>query len=103
MHDFWESLKLGVATCIGPFSRGQQASVEALLREGAIAQIKTAAEYSSRSVPDVKRVYCFLAHEREKVVSSYNAFVNFIQTTLETDNSESKNDSESKNNMDASV
>lgn len=103
VHDFWESLKLGVATCIGPFSRGQQASVEALLREGAIAQIKTAAEYSSRSVPDVKRVYCFLAHEREKVVSSYNAFVNFIQTTLETDNSESKNDSESKNNMDASV
>ena len=77
--------------------------MEALLREGAIAQIKTAAEYSSRSVPDVKRVYCFLAHEREKVVSSYNAFVNFIQTTLETDNSESKNDSESKNNMDASV
>ena len=97
VHDFWESLKMGVSTAIGPYSRGQQASVEALLREGAITQIKNPAEYSTRRSPDVKVVYSFLAHEREKVISSYKAFVNFICATLKMDRFESKN------NTDASV
>ena len=92
VHDFWESLKLGVATCIGPHYRGQQAAVEALLREGAIAQIQKPADYATRIFPETKNVYQFLAHEREKVVSSYNAFVEFVRTTISAD---SKNEKES--------
>lgn len=94
VHDFWESLKMGVSTSVGPYSRGQQASVEALLREGAIAQIKTPADYATRRVPDVKVVYSFLAHEREKVISSYKAFESYIHMTLQMDDSESKTHSD---------
>ncbi len=94
VHDFWESLKMGVSTSIGPYFRGQQASVEALLREGAITQIVNPADYATRRTPDVKVVYEFLAHEREKVVSSYKAFVNFVHTTLKTDAFESKNNTD---------
>lgn len=90
VHDFWESLKLGVATCIGPYSRGQKTSVEALLREGAIAQIKKPSEYLTRSIPTREAASRFLAHEREKVSASYKAFLKFIGETLEQNPTETK-------------
>lgn len=89
VHDFWESLKLGVATCIGPYSRGQKTSVEALLREGALAQIKKSGQYKTREFPSREAVSRFLAHEREKVSASYKAFVKFARETL-AENSETK-------------
>lgn len=79
VHDFWEPLQMGVPTCVGPFSRGQKDSVEALLREGAIAKINTPMDFNSRSIPDIKLVRGFLNHEREKVVASYGALLNYLK------------------------
>jgi 3-deoxy-D-manno-octulosonic-acid transferase len=79
VHDFWEPLQMGVSTCVGPFSRGQTDSVEALLREGAIAKINTPMDFNSRAIPDIKLVRGFLNHEREKIVASYDAFLNYLK------------------------
>lgn len=85
IHDFWEPLQMGVATCVGPYSRGQQASIEALLREGAIAKIDSPMNYDARSIPDVSVVSSFLSHEREKILASYAAFVAFVKQTLKSE------------------
>jgi 3-deoxy-D-manno-octulosonic-acid transferase len=84
VHDFWEPLQMGVATCVGPFSRGQRDSVDALLREGAIARIQSPMEFNSRVIPDVNLVRNFLNHEREKVVGSYDALLNYLKKIIKS-------------------
>ena len=82
IHDFWEPLKLGVVTYVGPYCRGQQASVEALLREGAVVRLRRPLDYASRTVPNPDAVCRFLSHEREKALSSYKAFLGFVRSTV---------------------
>ena len=82
IHDFWEPLKLGVATYVGPYCRGQQASVEALLREGAVVRLRRPLDYASRTVPNPDAVCRFLSQEREKALSSYKAFLGFVRSTV---------------------
>lgn len=79
VHDFWEPLQMGVATCVGPFSTGQKETVTALLREGVIAQLKSTAGYSRRPQPDVRLVSTFLAHERTKIMDSYTQLLDFLK------------------------
>lgn len=79
VHDFWEPLQMGVATCVGPFSTGQKETVTALLREGVIAQLKSTAGYSRRPLPDVRLVSTFLAHERTKIMDSYTQLLDFLK------------------------
>ncbi|OWV01882.1 3-deoxy-D-manno-octulosonic acid transferase [Fibrobacter sp. UWR2] len=80
VHNFWEPLQAGVATCIGPFSAGQKENAAALVREGVIIQLRTTADYPRRMLPDSKLVSTFLAHERTKIQDSYQQFIAFLKS-----------------------
>lgn len=82
VHDFWEPLQMGVATCVGPFVNGQKDAVHALLREGVIAQLQSTAGFAKRNMPDVRLVRTFLAHERMKIMDSYNQLLDFLKNLL---------------------
>lgn len=77
VHDFWEPLRMGDSTCVGPFSRGNKAAVDALVREGAVIRIESPAEYPPRPLPALKLVQEFLDHERDKVLASYAALLTY--------------------------
>ena len=80
VHNFWEPLQAGVATCIGPFSAGQKENAAALVREGVIVQLHTTADYPRRMLPDAKLVSTFLAHERNKIQDSYRQLLGFLRS-----------------------
>ena len=82
VHNFWEPLQQGVATCVGPYANGQKETVATLVREGVIAQIRSTAEYSRRNKPDVRLVQTFLAHESAKINDSYQQLVEFLKNLL---------------------
>ena len=84
VHDFWEPLQLGVSTCIGPYSHGQKSTVEALVREGVLSQLRSTADYAKRDLPDIRLVKTFLAHERAKVSDSYKQFVIFLENLIQS-------------------
>lgn len=82
VHDFWEPLQMGVATCIGPFATGQKENVAALVREGVLTQLMSTAGYSKRNIPDPKLVSTFLTHEKAKIQDSYRQFVEYIRSII---------------------
>lgn len=84
VHDFWEPLQLGVSTCVGPYSHGQKATVEALVREGVLSQLRSTADYSKRDLPDIRLVKTFLTHERAKISESYTQFVAYLNDLIES-------------------
>lgn len=83
VHDFWEPLQRGVATCVGPFTTGQKEAVEGLLHEGVIAQLQSTAGYSRRNKPDIRLVQTYLEHERTKIADSYQQLLEFLKDLLE--------------------
>lgn len=83
VHDFWEPLQMGVATCVGPFARGQKETVSALIREGVITQLQSTAGYSRRNMADTRLVGTFLAHERTKIEDSYHQLLEFLKKLLQ--------------------
>lgn len=82
VHDFWEPLQRGVATCVGPFTTGQKEAVEGLLHEGVIAQLQSTAGYSRRNKPDIRLVQTYLEHERTKIADSYQQLLEFLKDLL---------------------
>lgn len=82
VHDFWESLRMDVPTCIGPCFRGQREAVRLLLQEKALAQIRKPSEYPDREFPSAQNVERFLLRERERILASYGAFRRFVETVL---------------------
>ena len=82
VHDFWEPLQRGVATCVGPYAAGQKETVTTLVREGVIAQLQSVSEYSRRNKPDVRLVQTFLAHESAKISDSYQQLLEFLKNLL---------------------
>lgn len=82
VHDFWEPLKMGVTTYIGPFSRGQSAVVRSLVRAGALLQLKCPDELGKVQTARADAARRFLAGEREKVLAVYKAFVEYVRQTL---------------------
>lgn len=82
VHDFWEPLQMGVATCIGPFATGQKENVAALVREGVLTQLMSTAGYARRNLPDPKLVSTFLTHEKAKIQDSYRQFVEYIRSII---------------------
>ncbi len=82
VHDFWEPLQRGVATCVGPYAVGQKEAVSTLVREGVIAQLQSTADYSRRNIPDVRLVQTFLAHESAKISDSYQQLIEFLKKLL---------------------
>lgn len=82
VHDFWEPLQQGVATCVGPYVNGQKEAVATLVREGVIAQLQTTAGFSRCNKPDVRLVQTFLAHESAKISDSYQQLIEFLKNLL---------------------
>lgn len=82
IHDFWEPLQNGVATCVGPYSKRQKETVCALVREGVLTQLQSTAFFSSRNFPEIGPVKSFLEREREKLVRSYDKFLEFLKDLL---------------------
>ncbi len=82
VHDFWEPLRMNVPTCIGPYFRGQREAVRSLLHEKALAQIQKPSEFLNRKFPSAENVERFLSREREKILSSYEAFRRYVETVL---------------------
>ena len=82
VHDFWEPLQQGVATCVGPYTNGQNETVATLVREGVIAQLHSTVGYSRRNKPDVRLVQTFLAHESAKISDSYQQLLDFLKNLL---------------------
>ena len=82
IHDFWEPLQNGVATCVGPYSKGQKETVCALVREGVLTQLQSTAFFSSKNFPDIGPVKSFLEREREKIIRSYGKLVEFLTILL---------------------
>jgi 3-deoxy-D-manno-octulosonic-acid transferase len=82
VHDFWEPLQSGVSTCVGPYAEGQKETVATLVREGVVAQIQSAEEFSRRNKPDIRLVQTFLAHESAKISDSYQQLLEFLKNLL---------------------
>jgi len=82
VHDFWEPLQNGVATCVGPYSKGQKETVCALVREGVLTQLQSTAFFSSRNFPEIEPVKSFLEREREKLIRSYDKLLEFLKDLL---------------------
>jgi len=82
IHDFWEPLQNGVATCVGPFSKGQKETVCALVREGVLTQLQSTAFFSNRNFPEIGPVKSFLEREREKIIRSYDKLLEFLKDLL---------------------
>ena len=83
VHDFWEPLQNGVATCVGPYSRGQRETVCTLVREGVLTQIQTTAGFADRNKADIRMVQSFLERERLKISESYQQLLDFLKDLLQ--------------------
>ena len=78
VHDFWEPLQAGVATCVGPFATGQKEAVASLVNAGVIAQLQSTAGFAKRNIPDARVVSTYLTNERTKIQDSYEQLVEFL-------------------------
>ena len=79
VHDFWEPLRMGVATCVGPYARGHENIVAMLVSTHALAQIHSPADFLRRRYPSVDTVRSCLAQEKKRVLDSYFLLLNFIK------------------------
>ena len=83
VHDFWEPLQMGVATCIGPFAAGQKEKAASLVNAGVMAQLQSTAGFSMRNIPDPRLVSTFLTNERTKIADSYEQLLVFLKNLLQ--------------------
>ena len=79
VHDFWEPIQMGVATCIGPFAAGQKEKAAALVNAGVMAQLQSTAGYAKRVIPDPRVVSTYLSNERTKIADSYEQLLEFLR------------------------
>ena len=79
VHDFWEPLRMGVATCVGPYAKGHEDIVAKLVSAHVLAQIHSPVDFLRRRFPSVDTVRLSLAQEKKKVLDSYFLLLNFIK------------------------
>ena len=82
VHDFWEPLRMGVSTCVGPYAKGHEDVVAKLVSSRALAQIHSPADYLRRRTPSVDTVRACLMLEKKKVLNSYQLLQNFLKGLL---------------------
>lgn len=82
IHDFWEPLRKGCVTIVGPYAKGQENVVQSLSRSGVIAQIDAVSDLFRGPLPDKAAVRSYLSSEKEKISGSYQQLLNFIQRIL---------------------
>lgn len=81
IHDFWEPLLMNVPTFVGPFCRGAESAVAALIRKGALVRIPDSSSWSQIPV-DKACVASALSQEREKILNSYTQLKKFVEELL---------------------
>lgn len=81
VHDFWESLLMGVPTSIGPFACGQQDTARRLVQQGILRQIRIPSDDPSSNLSEIPHMLEFLIQERKTLLDSYQQFLNFIKDT----------------------
>ena len=79
VHDFWEPLRMGVATCVGPYAKGHEDVVAKLVSAHVLAQIHSPADFLRRRFPSVDVVRTGLAAEKKKVLDSYFLLLNYLK------------------------
>lgn len=79
IHDFWEPLQMGVATYVGPYSRGHEDTVALLCEEKAVSRIRCAQEFLNCVQPLPERAQAFLAIEKKKILDSYSMLLKFLK------------------------
>ena len=82
IHDFWEPLRMGVSTCVGPYAKGHEDVVAKLVSSHALAQIHSPSDFLRRRRPSVDTVRASLTLEKKKVLNSYQLLLNFIKGLL---------------------
>jgi len=82
IHDFWEPLQMGVATCVGPYAKGHDDVVTKLVAAHVVGQIHSPSDYLRRRHPSPDVVRTYLMCERMKVLNSYKLLLNFIKGIL---------------------
>lgn len=82
IHDFWEPLRMGVSTCVGPYARGHEEAVSSLVGAHVLARINSPGDYLRRRYPSLTNVQSYLASEKKKVSDSYTLLLNFLKGLL---------------------
>ncbi|PWJ62758.1 MULTISPECIES: 3-deoxy-D-manno-octulosonic acid transferase [unclassified Fibrobacter] len=81
IHDFWEPLRMGVPTFVGPFCRGAESAVKDLVKNGGLVRLKNSNAWPQ--IPaDRACVESLLAKEREKILNSYRQLKKFVEELL---------------------
>ncbi|MCQ2102847.1 MAG: 3-deoxy-D-manno-octulosonic acid transferase [Fibrobacter sp.] len=91
VHDFWEPLRAGVQTFVGPYTKGAEEAASELLASGALLQIQdpvpTMAD--SRRIADFLNVPAngpaiksALQTQRQKILNSYERLLKFLSVNL---------------------
>ena len=82
IHDFWEPLQMGVATCVGPYAKGHEDVVVKLVAAHVVGQIHSPVDFLRRRHPSPDVVRTYLMCERMKVLNSYKLLLNFLKGIL---------------------
>ena len=82
IHDFWEPLRMGVSTCVGPYAKGHDDVVTKLVAAHVVGQILSPSDYLRRRHPSPDVVRTYLMCERMKVLNSYKLLLNFLKGIL---------------------
>lgn len=85
IHDFWEPLREGVKTFVGPFSKGAEEAVSDLVSRGVVARISCAGDVGSdwwNVALDPAVAQACLQEEREKILNSYERLLKFLLATV---------------------
>lgn len=82
IHDFWEPLQMGVATCVGPCWTGHEDIVRLLVGEGLLTLVKPGERFERRRPTDPSQVREFLYLEEKKINDSYNQLILFLEEVL---------------------
>lgn len=81
IHDFWEPLELAVPTFVGPYSRGHESAVNALVKNKALVRLSTPSDWP-QAPADRTCVVNTLAEECKKILNSYALFRRFVEELL---------------------
>jgi len=80
IHDFWEPLRAGVKTFVGPYSRGAEEAVAMLVERGALVRVSGDSVRDGwwTTAPDSYAAQICLQEEREKILHSYGRLLEFL-------------------------
>ncbi len=82
IHDFWEPLMAGVPACVGPYSNGHEDLVNELVQGGVLSRLAAPSDFENLDLVSKEQVQGFLSIEKEKVSSSYQQLLLYLEDLL---------------------